>query len=104
MMKRAMTCMTLALALAGCAMTPPPEGAGEPQPRPDEIAQCDAALVQPYVGEKATEETGAAILTESGARGLRWGPPRSAWTMDFRPDRVNVRYDDAMIITDITCG
>jgi len=35
---------------------------------------------------------------------LRWGPPRSAMTMDFRQDRVTVAYDDAMIITHIACG
>ena len=47
---------------------------------------------------------GKAILAESGAEVLRWGPPNSAWTMDYREDRVNVRYDDEMKITEITCG
>ena len=41
---------------------------------------------------------------ESGAEVLRWGPPNSAWTMDYRTDRVNVRYDEARQITEITCG
>jgi hypothetical protein len=47
---------------------------------------------------------GAAILRESGARTLRWGPPRTAWTMDYRQDRVNLRYDDNMKITEVSCG
>jgi hypothetical protein len=47
---------------------------------------------------------GAAILTASGARTLRWGPPNSAWTLDFREDRVNVQYDERLIIERITCG
>ena len=47
---------------------------------------------------------GAAIMKDTGAQSLRWGPPESAWTMDYRPDRVNVRYDREMKITEITCG
>ena len=35
---------------------------------------------------------------------LRWAPPRSAMTMDYRQDRVNVMYDDAYKITQVTCG
>ena len=49
-------------------------------------------------------EMGAAILRESGARTLRWGPPRSAMTMDYRQDRVNIMYDDAYKITQVSCG
>ncbi len=66
--------------------------------------ECDAGAVQYHVGHDATEDMGAAILAESGARTLRWGPPNSAWTMDYRTDRVNVRYDDEQTITEITCG
>ncbi|MCU0949375.1 MAG: I78 family peptidase inhibitor [Porphyrobacter sp.] len=74
-------------------------------PAPAETARlCDAARVQSYAGQTVTAAMGAAILKESGARTLRWGPPRSAWTMDYRQDRVNVRYDDAMRIIDVTCG
>lgn len=92
-----------ALALAGCAgmETPPP--AGQAPAAPGERT-CDAAPVEGYLGEKATAEIGSQILSQSGARTLRWGPPRSAWTMDYRPDRVNVRYDDDMVIEAITCG
>ncbi|WP_232367400.1 I78 family peptidase inhibitor [Altererythrobacter lutimaris] len=65
---------------------------------------CAADGVQSYVGQNADRETGMEILKASGARILRWGAPNSAWTMDYREDRVNVRYDRAMTITDITCG
>ena len=40
----------------------------------------------------------------TGARTLRWGPPRSAMTMDYRQDRVNVMYDDTYKSTQVTCG
>lgn len=65
---------------------------------------CNAASVQTHVGQTVTEDLGAMILAASNARSLRWGPPRSAWTMDYRQDRVNVQYDEKMVITAITCG
>jgi hypothetical protein len=86
-----------ALALAGCATT----GAGEY----DETAHtCKPEPGQQFVGQRATAEVGAAILRSTRAGNLRWGPPRSAMTMDFRTDRVTVAYDDAMVITMVTCG
>ncbi|MEQ8738674.1 MAG: I78 family peptidase inhibitor [Hoeflea sp.] len=104
-----------ALAAAGCATAEPAPNPAQasnpapnpaPAPNPVEPGQrvCDAGPVQDLIGEKATPEIGARILAESGARTLRWGPPRSAWTMDYRVDRVNVRYDDDMVIEAITCG
>ena len=93
--------LALASALAGCAT-------GEQEAAPGTVAggamTCNAAQAQSHIGHDATQARGAAILKDSGARSLRWGPPRSAWTMDYREDRVNVRYDDAMKITEITCG
>ena len=60
--------------------------------------------MQSYVGQQATGEVGEAILVASKAKTLRWGPPNSVWTMDYREDRVNVRYDERMTITAVTCG
>lgn len=65
---------------------------------------CNAAPVQSFIGQRASEAAGARILSASGARELRWGGPGSVWTMDYRPSRVNVRYDDRQIIAAITCG
>ena len=84
-----------ALALAGCATT------GEDA----ELAhQCKPDPGQQFVGQRATAEVGAAVLRATRAGLLRWGPPRSAMTMDFREDRVTVAYDDAMTITMVSCG
>jgi hypothetical protein len=89
----------LALPLAACTTLvddpPPPQAAAR---------MCDAAPAQYHIGHDATAGMGAAILKDSGAQTLRWGPPDSAWTMDYRQDRVNVRYDAAMKITEVTCG
>ncbi|MBL9069653.1 MAG: hypothetical protein JNM03_06620 [Sphingopyxis sp.] len=89
-----------ALPLAACAAT---SGDAEPAPAPVP-ATCSADAGASFVGQTATPELGAAILKATGARTLRWGPPRSAMTMDYRQDRVNVMYDDAYKIERITCG
>lgn len=89
-----------AVGLSGCATM-----GGEVQPDQGRAAQlCNAEPAQDRVGLVATQSSGTAILKASGARTLRWGPPNSAWTMDYREDRVNVRYDSAMNIVEITCG
>ena len=106
-MIRKTTALLLGLpALAACgpmsANTQAPPAPAEPQERP--IAKCDASAVQQFVGQNATQDSGAAILAQSGAKTLRWGPPGSIFTMDYREDRVNVHYDTAMVISKVTCG
>lgn len=95
-----------ALALSACASY-----AGDmPEDIPEEPAvrapqgECDAALVQDYIGETVSAQIGAEIMAKSGAARLRWGPPDSAMTMDYRIDRVNVFYDENRVIERITCG
>lgn len=104
-MKHMMIALAAALGLAGCTSTggTAPDSAAA-APAPPAAATCNADPVQSAIGQKASQATGAAILAGSGARTLRWGPPGGAWTMDYREDRVNVRYDEAMTITGITCG
>ncbi|SMQ65705.1 Peptidase inhibitor I78 family protein [Sphingopyxis terrae subsp. ummariensis] len=96
--------LTLAavLPLAACASAGdgPPSDAGPPPA----AMTCSADAAQSYVGQTASPDLGGAILKATGARALRWGPPRSAMTMDYRQDRVNVMYDDAYKITQVTCG
>lgn len=86
-----------ALALAGCATTTSPPQTARP-------GICDAGPAQRFVGEKADVAHGLTIQQVTGASVLRWAPPRSALTMDFRQERVTIAYDDAMAITMITCG
>lgn len=88
------------LPLAACAATGDSIDTGA---APLEM-KCVADNVQHLVGQKVTETTGNEVLKATGARVLRWGPPRSAWTMDLRTDRVNISYDDAMVIGQISCG
>ena len=92
-----------ALALTGCAGTAGDaavEGPGGASP----AGECAAEPAQSLVGQQVTAEAGQRILSLTGARQLRWGPPDSAMTMDFRPDRVTVSYDRSMRIERIACG
>lgn len=105
-MKREGVLGIAALALAGCVVNvgdSAPDRA-EAVPPPPVPMMCDAAAAQYHVSHDATQTMGEAILKDAGARTLRWGPPKAAWTMDYREDRVNVRYDERMKIVEITCG
>ena len=94
----------LALALvplAACASVPP---ADEEPLRAMPEGDCNADPAKRFVGQRATSELGGRLLEVTGARVLRWVPPRTAVTMDYRPDRLTVSYDDNYIIERISCG
>ena len=101
-MKLPVSAITLIIVLgcAGCAATPGSGPAAAPEPK----ALCKADALPPFIGQTASVATGAAILKASGARTLRWAGPGMAVTMDYRPDRVTVSYDENMAITRASCG
>ena len=90
-----------ATALSGCATTTT-AGGGDDDDAGGRI--CKPEPAQQFVGQKADVAHGLTIKQVTGASTLRWAPPRSALTMDFRQERVTVAYDDARTITMITCG
>ncbi len=93
-----------ALLLAGCATAAAPgieEG--------ERIAgfsedSCRSRPGEAFHGQRASAETGAAILAATGATRLRWLPPDSAVTMDYSPNRVTVSYNRDYRITRVSCG
>lgn len=87
----------LALSLAGCA------GTTASVPTPPQAA-CRSEAVTRFIGQTATADLGAQMLAASGARSLRWMAPGMAVTMDFRPDRLSVGYDEKMVIQTASCG
>lgn len=89
-----------AIPLAGCTTAAAPVEQVGSLPE----GECDAASAQQHLGKKATAALGEQLLRETGARTLRWVAPDMAVTMDFRPDRLTVSYDRAMLINGIACG
>lgn len=100
---RIVTLPLLAVALSACATTPSGNEAGEGVTT-NIGGKCNRDMAADFRGQKVSADLGAQIQKATGARSLRWGPPNAAFTMDYREDRVNVMYDDKMIVTDITCG
>lgn len=102
------------LPLAACASAQPTQQDRDPMPpakqdsdpTPPALADdpCRTEGLDRFIGRQADEATGAAMLKASGARTLRWGGPGMAMTMDFRPDRLTVSYDEAKRITEARCG
>ena len=88
-----------AIALSACTAA---DSAGPGDIRPPK-GECMAEPGQAFIGQKATGEVGTELLKATGATSLRWVPPRTAVTMDFRPDRLTVSYDDDMAIDRVSC-
>lgn len=99
-MKRFLLFVPVILFAQACAA--PREGSE--LPRQAEAGGCNADDLQSHVGHKASAASGETLLRLSGARTLRWAPPRSAMTMDYRADRLTVAYDDDYTIVRISCG
>jgi hypothetical protein len=82
--------------LAGCATVPAETGVSG--------GECANKGLDAFVGRTVSADLGAELLKTSGARTLRWGPPDSAMTMDFRADRLTVSYDRDNKVTSASCG
>lgn len=87
-------------ALAGCTTT----DADGSMPAREAVGDCVATSAQGHIGRRASSEEGAELLRLTGARTLRWAPPNSAMTMDYRADRLTVSYDQNYAIDRIICG
>lgn len=92
----------LALPVDACMTTGIPEGGLDAPDAPP--AACDATEAQQFIGRNASDSLGRSILAMADARTLRWGGPNTAFTMDYREDRVNVVYDGGGTIERIYCG
>ncbi|WP_240455535.1 I78 family peptidase inhibitor [Halomonas faecis] len=107
MFARSLVTLGAGLLVSACTMIaspPPPDPAPNP-PRSDETDdRCGAGRVQDRVGRTYSESLGQTLLQESGAGALRVMRPGYAYTLEYRADRLNVRVDEAGVITAIGCG
>ena len=93
-----------ALAMACAPMAEPGEPVAPTERLPGEQNPCNADSAQQFIGRYADKATGEAIVAATGARMFQWVGPGMAVTMDYRPDRVRVSYDEQYSITSIRCG
>lgn len=104
-MKRGLMLLAAAaLPLGACTMAGDHPASAGATPVAGGEGPCHNEGLDRFTGRKATAEIGAELLKASGATSLRWGPPHSAMTMDYRADRLTVSYDEAMLITSARCG
>ena len=90
-MKRLLILPVLLVA-GGCAALTPPDA----QPSPD---QCGAAGAQSLIGSHA------GAVTFPADKPVRLVCTTCPTTRDYRPDRLNVRFEQATgIIRSVTCG
>ena len=91
--------------LAACAADAPPADITKPPVRGDTFGHvCEAAGTHRFIGKLGNGKAEAAIKATTHAAVLRWSPPGTMMTMDYRSDRVTVFLDSHRKITKITCG
>ncbi|MFL6721169.1 MAG: I78 family peptidase inhibitor [Sphingomonas sp.] len=88
--------------LAACAATSPPQATPVHGVTPGHT--CDAKRTDSFIGRTGSQATGAAIKRATKAAVLRWSPPNTMLTMDYREDRVTVWLDENKKITKVRCG
>jgi hypothetical protein len=87
-----------ALALAACTIAESDPVAGMPE------GSCRNEPLAQFIGQSATPDLGAKMLSASGARLLRWVPKGGMVTMDFNPSRLTVQLDAANRVETARCG
>lgn len=65
---------------------------------------CGVDAASDYVGRKETPELRAELSRRIGHSRIRWLPPGSVVTMDYREDRLNVDLDAGGVVTRLRCG
>ncbi|QFS84048.1 I78 family peptidase inhibitor [Roseivivax sp. THAF197b] len=86
--------LSLFVMFAACSETDAPASGDLPGMPQD----CDADRHAAFIGQPADS------LELDHAGPVRVLAPGSLMTMDYRTDRLNVRTDDAGIVTDFFCG
>jgi hypothetical protein len=90
---RALAALVASAALTGCMATPPEA----PGPTPPQ--RCDASAAQSLIGSHV-----GAVDFAPGAN-VRIVCTTCATTRDYRPDRLNIRFDQQTgIIKSVDCG
>lgn len=91
--------LALLMALAACASSPP---AAVIEIDPQDT--CQDPPGQRFIGLVASQALGSELLAATSAREIRWVPPGTMVTMDYKFGRLTVAYDDEMRISSVACS
>ncbi|HET7317401.1 MAG TPA: I78 family peptidase inhibitor [Sphingomicrobium sp.] len=105
-----MTVRVAIAAAAGVAMSacstqaaPPPDST-PPQRDAPSGHSCDSTNIQQFVGQERSPELESEMLRVSGAATVRWVPPGTAVTMEYRSDRLTVYLESSNRVERISCS
>ena len=90
------------LAFAGCAAQER-QVVGIDQVPPGSVCTPSAAL-NSFVGQAASTDLGARMMSAARARNLRWVPYGGAVTMDYSATRLTVQLDQQSRVASSSCG
>lgn len=96
------TLLSVPAMLGACATAGPPGATPVRGVTPGHKCQANATDI--FLGQIGSRSTGTAIKRAANAAVLRWSPPNTMLTMDYREDRVTVWVDADKKITKIRCG
>lgn len=95
--------VTAALATSACIPTPDAQSVSS-NSTTSEAAVCNSKAVERYIGKRFAAVLAEQMRKQAGAALLRTGAKDSPVTMDYRIERLNVFYDEAMLIALVNCG
>lgn len=87
--------------LAACSTT---AQAPLPPKASEGTGMCSNTGLEAFVGQARSEELGARLLAQSGARAIRWVEDGTMVTMEFSPERLTVMLDAQNRILSARCG
>lgn len=103
MSKIALVCAAALAAPALVSCIPKPD-ATEAAINTTEGAACDSNVLQRYIGKRFTAVLAEQMRKESRSIIVRTGPTDGVVTMDYNSARLNVFYNDEMLIAVVNCG
>ena len=93
-----LTAGVAAFALTACTIAESDPGPGLPQ------GECRSEALGQFIGQEASQDLGARMLSASGARTIRWVPKGGVVTMEFSAERVTVQLDGSNQVERASCG
>jgi hypothetical protein len=91
--------------LAGCAATPAgPSGGQDADTSSSPPQACNADKAESAVGKKVSAALVEDYRKQSGSKTARALRPNDVMTLEYNPQRLNLRTDDKDMVISVNCG